>query len=374
VTTIFAQNFEIPLSEPITSDNVDSLEILANWQGVENSFVTASFNSDSSLLALVLNDGVIQLLSFPSLEPYSTLDGVDFEATQVKFSRDNSRLMLSDFYGNYGFWEVDTGEIIGEYTHDSDEWWGDVDSDLKFLVTLNEDNTVVIRETITGNEQLSVEQVASFPRPLLSPDGSLLLTVDTEGFLTWDVDTGTVTYQFSELENTELSSFGFSPDGQLIWANWRDWQFGRDISENRSIIEFWNTTDGSEFTRMSGGGSHIRMYFSQSGNLVATAGDDDQLQSAVWVWDMKSSELLGEAGIPTGGGVAGFNPDGSLLAVASGTATGVQFWDANSPEIPAVASINIQSGTVVPPAFSADGRYLLTVGYDVRVWGVPSNE
>ncbi len=371
--TAHAQNQYITPSERIVYENIDRLELLASWQRPDNGLVAASFSPDSSLLALVINNGVIQLLNFPSLEPYSTLSGVNFEASQVKFSRDGSRLMLSNFYGNYGFWNVDTGELIGEYAQDSGEIWGDVDADIKFLATLNKNNMITIREITTGNEQLRVEQATSLPRPSLSPDGSLLLTVSEEGFLVWNIATGAVAYQFHKPENTELRGFGFSPDGQSIWANWRDWRFGRDISENRSIIEFWSTANGSEFTRMSGEGSHLRMFFYKTNNLVATAGEDDGLQSTVWVWNMESGELLGEAGIPTSGGMAGFNADGSLLAIASGTGTKVQFWSVNSPDVPIIASVDIESGTFVPPLFSADGRYLLTVGSDIRIWGIPSS-
>ncbi|MBL8152712.1 MAG: WD40 repeat domain-containing protein [Anaerolineae bacterium] len=366
-----AQDQDISSSETIGSDNLDRLEVLASWQGTDNRFVTASFNADSSLLALVLNDGLIRLLDFPSLDPQSTLAGVSFEATQVKFNRDNSRLMVSDFYGNYAFWDVGTGEVIREYTLDSDQIWEEVDDDLRLLVTLNKNGAVIVREITSESEILSVEQADSLPYPRISPDGSLLLTVSAGGFSVWDISAGIIAYQFDKPENTELSGFGFSPDGHLIWANWRDWQYGRDVSENRSIVVFWDTADGSESAMLNGGGSHFRMYFSKSSQFVATAGENDQLQDTIWVWDVEKRKLLGQAGVPTGGGVAGFNPDGSLLAVASGTSTRLQFWDANEPEIRVIAAIDIGSGTFTPPTFSADGRYLLTVGADIRVWGIP---
>lgn len=374
VLTTAQARHQVPPSEPIISENVHKLEILASWQGQNNGFVAATFSPDSSTLALALNDGVVQLLSFPSLNPENLLKGVGLEASQIKFSPDGSRLMLSDLYGNYEFWDIRTGKLLNAYAYEADEVWSEVDADLQHFVILDRENNVVLKNTITEEQVFSLNQLAVFPRPQINQDGSKLLTANPDGFSVWDVTTGTTEHQFGEPANTELSGFGFSPDGKLIWANWRDWQYGRDISKNRSIIQFWSTADGTEVLTMSGGGSHIQMYFSELNNLVATSGENDQLQSSVWVWNIQNGKLLGEAGIPTGGGVAGFNPDGSLLAVASGTATKVRFWDASSPEKLAIFSVDIGSGTFIPPVFSSDGRYLLTVGSDIRVWGVPSGE
>jgi WD40 repeat protein len=372
--SLHAQDQQIPPTEIISSQNIDNLELLAQWQAEDNELATAAFNPDSTILAIALSDGVVRLLDFPSLEQRTLLTGAQSDATRILFSRDGSRLMLSsDFNGTNEFWNLDTDELISKYTQNPDEIWSDVDSDLLNLVTVNHDAIVTIRDIDTGNEVFSVVQDNILPFPTLNADGSLLLTVDSDGFSVWDVNNAAVIHQFIQPDDTELSGFGFTPDGRVIWANWRDWLYGRDFSENRSVIQFWNAEDGSQVNEMQGGGSHLRMYFAPSGNRIATAGENDQLQNSVWVWNIESGELLGEAGIPTGGGTAGFSPDGELLAVAAGTNTEVYLWAANSPEIPISAAIDIGSGTVTPPTFSVDGRFLLTVGYDVRLWGVIDN-
>lgn len=90
----------------------------------------------------------------------------------------------------------------------------------------------------------------------------------------------------------------------------------------------------------------------------------------MWLWDLDSKSEIIQVGFPTGGGVANFSPDGQLLAMGSGTTTDIQIFDTERGSLR--ITLDTESGATSPPEFSPDGRLLLTVGTDIRLWGVPN--
>jgi WD40 repeat protein len=167
-----------------------------------------------------------------------------------------------------------------------------------------------------------------------------------------------------------LAGLGFSADGSLIWTNWHRWLIGGKPSQNQSELVFWSTGDGVEQFRLSGSGGHYRMYFDATGTMLATAGENDRLATEIWVWDLRTRQLLGEI-YTTGGGEAGFSPDGKVLAVCHGTDYEIGVYSA-LPRVQLRTRLLTEGGCGLAPQFSADGRLLLTTGADIRLWGVPT--
>jgi WD40 repeat protein len=369
ISSVAAQNTGLPDLETISGENVERIQELTRWQSDSAGFVAATFSPDGRTLALALNDGFIRLLNLPSLELERTLSGANFEGALLRYSPDGTRLMLSHWNGTHRFWDIERGELLNAHLPHSDEIWSEADPPLRNLIVLSADQTVAVSELDSGKERIRIGPVNPTPRPQLSAGGLLAAAVETTIFV-WDTTAGELLYRFTPPIDGELTGLGFNPDGTVLWANWRDWLLGRNSSENQSVIQFWDTTTGSELFRLNGGGAHYRMYFDPTGKKVATAGENDNLNSTVWVWNLETKQLIGEAGVPTGGGLAGFNPDGQLLAIASGSAPRIHIWDATEPETPIKVALDVGSGSAVPPQFSPDRHLLLTIGTDIRLWGV----
>jgi WD40 repeat protein len=363
---------KLPNLEPISSANVERLQELARWQAVNNGFVAATFGPDGQTLALALNDGTVRVLNSHSLKLEQVLTGADTAGYELHYSPDGSRLLVALYRRSYYLWDIKSGKLLNAYSFQPDEILRSiVDPTLKVLALQHADQTVEILDLDTGKERTQIGPVRSLPDPQLSPGGSFLITADeADNVQVWDTLNGKAVFSFRQKIDGDIEGIGFSPDGTMIWANWHNWLYGRDTSDNQSIIQFWDASSGDELFALSGSGAHHRMYFDPTGKMIATAGVNDKLTVTIWVWNLETKQLIGEAG-NTGGSLVDFSPDGQLLATASGSAPEVLIWDATMPEILARVLLNIESGSPVPPKFSSDGHLFLTVGADVRLWGVP---
>lgn len=366
-STTFAQGQALPPLEIITADNIDRIEELAQWEV----FSAAAFSPDGQYLAIALHDGFIHFLSLPSLEIERSLSGADFGASELRFSRDGSRLLL--FGGPLALWEVNSGQQIYRHEFDEDDLYFELDAGFHNLVRVTRgDHLVAVINTDTGNELFTIQPAEVRPFPQLDATGSLLLIVgEGGGFTVWDIPTQSIKYQFEPPAQYELEGFGFNPDGSLIWANWRDFRIGRGSNENHSIIRFWNTSDGSESFALDGDGGHHSMGFSPMGTIMVTTGEGDNLQSALWIWNTNDKRLL-KTTETTGGAVIGFSPDDKLLAIGCGTCGFLEIWDLEATDQPN-RIWTIETNGYVSPSFSPDGQLLLTVGEVIQLWGVPEN-
>jgi WD40 repeat protein len=348
-----AQAPVLPDLEIISPANIEQIKELMRWESIHRGFVAAAFSPDGQVLALVLNDGSVRLLSVPSLEQVQVLSGANTEGSQLSFSSDGTRLLLSHWDGTYHLWNVHSGELIGDHSFQFDEFpWSEASANLQVVAALDRTGTITIWNLSTGGEQSRIGLVSPLPRPQLSPDGSLVISADhAADACVWDTTTGNLVFVFPRMIDGELEGVGFSSDGTMMWTNWRNWLLGRDTKENQSVIQFWAVSTGKRLFRLEGGGEHVRMYFDPTGHMIATAGESDRLTDTVWVWNLDTRQLIGEAGIPTGGGSASFSPDGQLLAVAPGTDPSVQVWDPTEPDT--LVKVRLETGGSAAPPNSA---------------------
>lgn len=169
-SSLVAQDSELPELEIITPENADRLVELVHWESVgDNGFAAATFSPDGQILALAINDGTIQLLDPHTLRRQRVLEGADFAGTQVQFSPDGRRLLLSDWVGNNRLWDVESGEILREYTPHPDDIWSVADPNLQTLAvqrsTNNTDDSVSVIDLNTGEIRIQLGPVDPFLAP-----------------------------------------------------------------------------------------------------------------------------------------------------------------------------------------------------------------
>jgi WD40 repeat protein len=239
-----------------------------------------------------------------------------------------------------------------------------VSTNLDGTVTLWEVGSATPRETLRGHWN-SVQQ------PVFSPDGKTLYTVGHDGSaIAWDM-TGehglARPFIFTGDHKSAIINAGyeghpgtFSPDGRLIAVGLQD-----------RGIALW---DAREFTRvgpplLETGGEVKSLAFSPDGRMLAASA----FSGVVTLWDVGSRSRLRHPEEWVGADFdfrwpgLDFSPDGTTLAVTTGSGNGVRLLD-----VATGASREIGSG-LGDPDFSADGTMIATArGFDggADVWDV----
>jgi WD40 repeat protein len=237
---------------------------------------------------------------------------------------------------------------------------------------------------VDGNERLEFTSV------VFSPDGHLVATGDTHGWMgLWDAETGK---GYPEVlgHSAEISSIAFSPDGKsLVTAASMD----RTSAGAYSAIKIWKVDDdqlaavgdfegnsssplasaassGAPQSDVTGHSVPISVIsFSPDGRLLAAGGVD----SIVRVWDLQSGSahrLEGHAGEIRG---LSFSPNSREIASSakdSGDQATIRLWDARTGKLVGT----LDAFTPYSVAFHPDGRDVVSDGMSsVTVWDTASN-
>jgi serine/threonine protein kinase/WD40 repeat protein len=200
-----------------------------------------------------------------------------------------------------------------------------------------------------------------------SPDGrELLLTNPGRPARVRSATTGQPVAALQRLESTAVSAAAFSPDGKRILtagATARLW----DAATGELLLEF--AKDAGPLNSAA---------FSPDGKRIVTASNN----GLAHLWDAATGEAVSDAMQQGEENLwATFSPDGHrVLTVSRGQERAARVWDAATGE-PVSALIQVETplnsaSNVGLPAraasfsatFSPDGRWVLTVGTDARIW------
>lgn len=294
-------------------------------------------SNDGSIWKWDLKTGEVQLhLSFD--------DGV----TDIKITPDGKHLITGSLDGTARLLDAQTGATICQFTgHTAALYEVSFSPDARYVATTSVDRTARLWKT-DGCEPLRI--FSGHTRDVysvdFSPDGKYLATgSDDNTTRLWDVETGQELRQFHH--GYWVMSVRFSPDGKYLLTGSAD-----------KTAKLWNVQTGVALQTFTGHTDHIlTVAFSHDGRYILTAGHD----RTAWLWDLQ--KLFGEHPLFTGHtdslfGVA-ISPDGQRLATGGATWVGVnqgtRLWDAQTgQELHTFALDTVNSVT-----FSSDGRYLL---------------
>ncbi|MGH3755749.1 MAG: hypothetical protein ACRDRP_24295, partial [Pseudonocardiaceae bacterium] len=192
----------------------------------------------------------------------------------------------------------------------------------------------------------------SSPAPAGGPDGSRIVTANSDTTATvWDAE-GRQLLTLSGRPNDVLRSARWSPDGSRIVTASAD-----------GPVLVWDAETGDELIVLTGHQGAVKdARWNGDGTRIATTGSDRR----VLVWDAATGSQLASLPLPqiivT---PAVFSPDGRYVLVdTSDMATAVWEWGTGQPPV------ELAGGS---PMLSGDGRYLLTVRDDrVMVWDGPA--
>lgn len=368
----FPQNTAL-VWEVITPENAQNLVEIAHWERISNGYVAADFSPDSQILALSLNNGVVQLLTTQTLEVIRTLGNADNWGDSLIFSDDGSRLLLSKQNGTYTLWDVESGNVLAsaDYSDQNVVFWPSLNLQKYYLLHYSDDS-VSFHDFITSKEEFRTQSVEGI-------NGNLIITRDIDAnVLLWDIDTGELIFQLEPYSDEipgglgDLRGVGFTPDGNL-WTDWQLYSLKEGEWESYSPIQFWDINTQQEMFSLNGEHWYSSLIFDPTGRYLAAIGTDafTMFDGQIWIWDLQTRQQIGLPQGSTGGVNLSFNPDGQLFAYGGGTSRKVR-----------INQVGVDHPLITLPTrntystleFSSDGRLLLNVGDDIRLWGVLSTQ
>jgi WD40 repeat protein len=275
-------------------------------------------------------------------------------------STDGTRLLVSDRSGNTVIWDSAGGSRIGTLSgHRGEIISCRLSRDGRRAVTSSQDRTTRLWDVETGRVLRKYPAGRGFQGAQLGPDGRWIAVLSADGseVLIADAESGD-TLQSLMTDSRETTCFGFSPDGELVWA-----------ATKQGVI-LWRRATGERLSVLRGHEEHIRsVRFHPGGGLVVTASQDKSAR----VWELPAAKerctLVHSSGVFS----AAIHPAGDRVLTRSADEV-ARVWDAQSGAL--LLSLRSHEARLIAAVYAPDGRWVLTTSFDhtARLWDAATGE
>ncbi len=279
-------------------------------------------------------------------------------ANSLAFSPDSKFLVTGGQLDNIvRIWEVETGEMLQEFTGHSKSVRTVAFSSLDDIVASgSSDNTVKLWDTGAQSEAFSLtDENAPLSHGVdivgFSPDGSLLAW-SPSGFPVYTILSRIVDGKI--LRKLDGIFLAFSPDGTQILTT-----LGFESAQLQSV------NDGTFFFSLDEHTDWVTAgAFSYDGNFIVTAGSEDR---RLYLWNAKDGSLLntfvgGHTGLAD---KLAFSMDSKIIVSGGWDRASTSFWDQDGNLLHTI------SGSGACFAFSPDGNLFATcIGGKIQIWAI----
>jgi WD40 repeat protein len=301
---------------------------IATLRGHQDYPQLAAFSPDGTKIVTAGMDPTPRIWDGRSGEPLAVLQGHTGRISSAVFSPDGQRVVTASWDGTGRIWDAATGKELAQLEK--------------------------TEKTVTGGEREGVKMFIE--TALFSPDGRRVLARPANAHWlagVWDATTGKELMVLAYPENFTGLSYhaAFSPDGRRILT--APWGHIWNAETGKVEVVLKNLGYNPDFAR-----------WSPDGRWVLTAAF---ASNSACLCDAATGEIAitlkgHEARVLSGS----FSPDGKLVVTASEDNT-ARLWDARTGKEVATLKGLYRGGAAT---FSPDGRQVLTVVNEARLWPV----
>ena len=376
------------------------------------------FMPDSAALVTASSDKTVVLWDAVDSVPIKSYIGHDNGVASVAVSPDGSRLLTGSWDRTVRLWDVETGSVIRAFTGHTGGMdpvkalafspdmtialTGDVD-DIRMWNLLPERQVRVIAppSLVPGGELPRVQSVD------LSRDARLLVSSASDGTLRlWDVQSGLLLRTIEAHSGGVAAAFFLPGSRQVLSAGTRDgvlklWSVFPDSAPHPLLemdageqhitsvaispdgkqaisggkagkLHVWDLATGSRLRTEEGSSEILSIAYAPDGARVASAFQDSRLQ-VLSPGAGSRSAVLSQDGQFHSVDVARFSPGAGEVLAAGGWSGVPRLWTGAPPhQRLADFTGNGHGSTIMDLAFTGDGRFLITAGWDntMRLWNV----
>ncbi|MGW1173573.1 nSTAND1 domain-containing NTPase [Kitasatospora sp. NPDC002543] len=319
-----------------------------------------AFSPDGQTLATgdspLDHDATVRLWDVAGVRNVTTLTGHTGALDTVVFSPDGHTLATGSHDATVRLWDVVTGRTVTTLSDADVVHSAAFSPDGRTLAT-GGSATVRLRDVATGKTVTTLTGADAMSSVVFGPDGRTLATDSEDGTVRlWDVATGTTLTTLTTLtgHTAPVRSVAFGPDGHTLATGSHD-----------GTVRLWDVATRKTVSTLTGHTGPVRsVVFSPDGRTLATGGS-----AAVRLWDVATGRTVTTLTGADADAVPppAFSPDGRTL-VTVGTDATVRLWDVATGK--ALVTFTGRTGPVRSVAFSPDGRTLATGGDDgsARLW------
>jgi WD40 repeat protein len=343
---------------------------------------TARFTPDGRQIVSGDRDGQLQFWDVETGQLKKTVKAHAAPIISLAFSPDGQRLLTNGGYADQDLklWNVQTGELTRTLGANSAPVYDiAISASGAQLASAGAEGTVTMWDTTTGQllRSIKTDTQGKFASIDLTRDASRLLVTGLEEIELRDTASGRLVRSIKTGREAIFKDAAFSPDGSRVISGSRD-----------KTLKLWDAETGEPIRTYAGHTSFVEaVAFSPDGARLLSGGFDDH---AVKLWDTKSGEMLRTlSGHSSFVGTVAFSTDGTRL-LSGGVDKSIRLWDAASgslirtfddPSIELWTTISSAEGTkarepaghsssVLSVAFSADGKRVVSAGYEgtAKLW------
>jgi WD40 repeat protein len=323
--------------------------------GPLNLLTGASFSPDGRFIAVSSLDRKIWIYRAASGLPVTVLAGHENGVTTASFGPDGRSLLSASNDGSARIWDPGTQDLLERVggRHDGPIRRATFSRDGRRSVSASADGTARILDVARRRELHVLRHDAAVNDAQFSTSGRLVVTASDD--LTariWRSD-GDLVHALRHPDAVLRAIF--TPDGARVATACAD-----------GVVRVWRASDGKLLHTLAGHtGAVVDLAFSRSGQLLATAGDEDNT-ARIWRADGKELHVLRHRGAVTR---IAFSPDSQLVVTASEDEM-ARLWDVTSGKV--VHQLRGHTEAVRDAEFSRDGTRVVTASddRDARIWSV----
>jgi len=389
----------------ITVYDTTTRQILRQWP-TKDSVWSLAFSPDDRQLLSTGWSTAAALWTLVGAGPPQLLNGHQLNVWSAVFSPDGETIATTSSDQSVRFWDTATlAPKFWLHGHASEVWCAAFSPDGRRLATGGKDQNVLLWSTVEPLKQGELPHSNINAEPVFSPDGSRLVTFQTDGTNAqlWQVAAG-------RLLATNLAQgryvLGFSRDSQAVltfdssrfllnyWlpdgaeparettlldAESHHGPFMMQglspdqryffVIDATGLIQIWNTDTGRQVSRIHGPLPPIRnAVISPEGRRMVVSVERDHVAHLYDCASGAERVLAGHRDFVSG---LAFSPDDATLATGSMDGT-IRLWNTSSGQTTATLPGHLTEATDV--AFSPDGRTLASLGRDesLKLWHLPT--